>query len=40
MAQADRMFVQAKTYHQRGETYYVTRPITITSMKKKKLKAA
>ena len=29
MAQADSIFVQAKTYHQRGETYYVTRRITI-----------
>ena len=29
MNQADRVFVQPKTYHQRGETNYDTRRVTI-----------
>jgi len=29
MSQADRMFLDIKTYHQRGETDYDTRRITI-----------
>ena len=35
MAQADRVFVRTKNYHQRGETKYDTRRITIQVRKRK-----